>query len=1086
MLYKKLFLSLIFNFFFKSLIIVKSNEDNESYLTITVALSSYNDIIKLTVNQSGYHKIHNSDIKYILGVKINNNKNTKYSEKGIYYFPNNYNIVELNLKSQEKNLSNLFYSCSNITKINFTYFDFSSIELMDGLFNGCSSLTSIDFGNIKSDNVKNMSWMFNDCISLKELDLSKFNTKNVIDMQWMFHNCSSLTVLELSSFYTSSLENMEGMFSGDIKLLSLKLTNFYTSKVTKMNKMFEHCESLETLDLSPFNVYNVEDMSYMFNGCFRLNYIRFEDINFPETTKMKHMFTYISKSINVFINEPQNFAQNFFENNYNDKYNEKCLDCISDEPKKEECTMEAEIKGFIKCNNNFYYEENNTKYYCTRSQKIIPLDSSFVYLNKISCEKIDIYPEEDNSKEVECPEYFSLKNKNQFNYCIPECPEHLPFLLIYQAECVYNCTISERQNRRCITYYRENNFNAYDIIINQTKEELKNNLNKSVIDGNTINELNINISILSIDLNKINTIRVLKNIQRGLHGTNINLLKRDLNEIRDNYFINLTQCIEKLKDINDINDISDNLFLLRVDVEQDGMLFPNFFYELYQYFLNDNIDQIDLNECKNIKTIIDIYKAKLKDSIDKHNSSSDYYNDICYTTKSDYNTDIILSRRHHNYVDYNMSVCGLNCEFIIYNTEDNQAVCSCDVKTEIPLLKNLRFDKNILLNSFTKINNIMNVKMLKCYETVFNIKNIIKNIGFYIFLFFIILDIICIILFYYKDYKKILFEIEKVNSEKNFIINTSSNKNKNSKIPTDNHRKRRKRKKKQKFDIIKSLKSSETNKINLIDTSKNKIKEKNSKNENELLNSSQKGIKKNKNKNKLRNKLKKKEYLNHSQLNSLNYEEALNKDKRNYTQYYISLLLTNHSLIYIFYSNDYNSKIIKIVILIFKFSSDITINALFFTDSSMDKIYINHGSYNIIYQIPKIIYSSLISTAFNTIIKFLGLSESDILKIKLEKEKEKDKKEDSVIKVIKNLKIKFLIFFIINFLFQITFWYYVTCFCGVYKNTQIFLFKDSLFSFCVSLITPFAINLLPGVFRICGLKNKKEYVYNISKILQLL
>ena len=282
------------------------------------------------------------------------------------------------------------------------------------------------------------------------------------------------------------------------------------------------------------------------------------------------------------------------------------------------------------------------------------------------------------------------------------------------------------------------------------------------------------------------------------------------------------------------------------------------------------------------------------------------------------------------------------------------------------------------------------------------------------------------------------------------------------------------------------MKSSETNKINLIDTSKNKIKEKNSKNENELLNSSQKGIKKNKNKNKLRNKLKKKEYLNHSQLNSLNYEEALNKDKRNYTQYYISLLLTNHSLIYIFYSNDYNSKIIKIVILIFKFSSDITINALFFTDSSMDKIYINHGSYNIIYQIPKIIYSSLISTAFNTIIKFLGLSESDILKIKLEKEKEKDKKEDSVIKVIKNLKIKFLIFFIINFLFQITFWYYVTCFCGVYKNTQIFLFKDSLFSFCVSLITPFAINLLPGVFRICGLKNKKECVYNISKILQLL
>ena len=148
----------------------------------------------------------------------------------------------------------------------------------------------------------------------------------------------------------------------------------------------------------------------------------------------------------------------------------------------------------------------------------------------------------------------------------------------------------------------------------------------------------------------------------------------------------------------------------------------------------------------------------------------------------------------------------------------------------------------------------------------------------------------------------------------------------------------------------------------------------------------------------------------------------------------------------------------------------------------MDKIYINHGFYNIIYQIPKIIYSYLISTALNIIITFFGLSESNIQD--LENEKEKNKIDE--IKVIKKLKIKFVCFFVIDFFFLICFWYYVTCFCGVYNNTQIFLFKDSLMSFCVSFITPFVLFFIPGIFRFCSLKNQSECVYNISKFLQSL
>ena len=102
---------------------------------------------------------------------------------------------------------------------------------------------------------------------------------------------------------------------------------------------------------------------------------------------------------------------------------------------------------------------------------------------------------------------------------------------------------------------------------------------------------------------------------------------------------------------------------------------------------------------------------------------------------------------------------------------------------------------------------------------------------------------------------------------------------------------------------------------------------------------------------------------NDQELNSLKYKEAITNDKRTYVQYYLSLLRASHLLIFSFYQNDrdYNSRIIKIFLFFFFFCVHFTVNALFFNDSTMHKIYIDEGSFNFIYQIPQIIYSALIS-----------------------------------------------------------------------------------------------------------------------------
>ena len=54
------------------------------------------------------------------------------------------------------------------------------------------------------------------------------------------------------------------------------------------------------------------------------------------------------------------------------------------------------------------------------------------------------------------------------------------------------------------------------------------------------------------------------------------------------------------------------------------------------------------------------------------------------------------------------------------------------------------------------------------------------------------------------------------------------------------------------------------------------------------------------------------------------------------------------------------------------------------------------------------------------------------------------------------------------------FWYFISAFCSVYKNTQIILIKDTLISFTISMIYPFGLNLLPGMFRIPSLRDEKK------------
>ena len=113
------------------------------------------------------------------------------------------------------------------------------------------------------------------------------------------------------------------------------------------------------------------------------------------------------------------------------------------------------------------------------------------------------------------------------------------------------------------------------------------------------------------------------------------------------------------------------------------------------------------------------------------------------------------------------------------------------------------------------------------------------------------------------------------------------------------------------------------------------------------------------------------------------------------------------------------------------------------------------------------------------------MSEKKIIQLKKDPSITKKKVKN----LINCLKVKFFLFFEIEFSLFLLFWYYLSCFCAVYINTQVHLIKDALISFGISLIYPLLLYLIPGVFRIISLRSKnanRECLYKLSKMLQLI
>ena len=190
--------------------------------------------------------------------------------------------------------------------------------------------------------------------------------------------------------------------------------------------------------------------------------------------------------------------------------------------------------------------------------------------------------------------------------------------------------------------------------------------------------------------------------------------------------IDLSECERILRDIYNISD-DEKIYMLKKDVEQTGMKIPKIEYDVY-YKLNGSLSILNLFYCKDIKADLFI-PVEINESIDILNSSSGYYNDICYTTNSNSGTDISLKDRKKEYVNGNKTICQEDCDFSEYDTALQKAKCSCEIKQSSSSIIDMSLNKTKLFENFKDIKNFANFNFLICHKNLLNKKGIINNIS---------------------------------------------------------------------------------------------------------------------------------------------------------------------------------------------------------------------------------------------------------------------------------------------------------------------------------------------------------------------
>ena len=667
--------------------------------------------------------------------------------------------------------------------------------------------------------------------------------------------------------------------------------------------------------------------------------------------------------------------------------------------------------------------------------------------------------------------------------------------------------------------------------------------------------------------------------------------------IPNSTFIDFSSCESILRAHYSIPDASIiTLLQFEVDNNDEQCLINNVGYQAY----DEDRNPLDLSLCND--TNIQIFYLIKSDSsldisfissfkqknIDILNIKDSFFNDICISYSEKKNDLILYDRVLDIYQNY--SFCDEDCAYNGTNLDLKIITCDCEVKTNLTenmtssdLVKKYEVEKSSIF------------AIAKCYKLFFSWENKFKNIGFWIFLVLIFLNIIMLIIYFYKGLKPIKEYLVKIMVEYGYVTESEGKKLIGGNIIEDKKKMKGEKsieKNKNKINRIrrtkistslktappkkinkKSIKISNENENKLFANDQNSTAKRINKENNKILVQINNIIKENNvinynkdNKKKLKTTIKSKntitkkskkrskkksktsiskinlvptsgelklndnnkkdkkddkeeDYINLNLINIninkrtrttynitgsnhvlnvyTNFQEAIKNDMRSICRIYYIYLLTKQAIFHAFlYRSPLELFPLRFCLLIFIFSSDLALNALFYFDDKISEKYRYAKSlflFAFSNNITVILLSTFIGFVLLTLFTKLSNATNNIRDIFISEEeklkndkkyKVTDKRKKEIQKeigvLLKKYKIKTIILIAIELTLILFFWYYVTIFCHVYASTQISWIWDSFLSILSRITIDLLLTLLFAKFYRVAVESNIHCLYKIA------
>lgn len=217
-------------------------------------------------------------------------------------------------------------------------------------------------------------------------------------------------------------------------------------------------------------------------------------------------------------------------------------------------------------------------------------------------------------------------------------------------------------------------------------------------------------------------------------------------------------------------------------------------------------------------------------------------------------------------------------------------------------------------------------------------------------------------------------------------------------------------------------------------------------------------------------------------------------------KFFIIMLSKDHILNTFILKSPMELQPLRICLFAFTYTSNLALNTLFYFSENISDKYHYTGNHLFWYTLFNNILISFISTIISLILggllKVMTYSKKKIKRVfKIEEIKLREdenyyvnyeKKLDihkKIKSLLKRLKIKMIIFIILDFLILLFFFYFVTNFCEVYLNTQTSWISDSIVSIIIGFPIEIAVSFGITIIYKVALKYKCRYLYEIAIIL---